>query len=170
MRFLVWICRVIMAVVVAAFVATVFSMTHDVDMDGVQFALGLITVIGAGVVAVAWPLMHRYWQSLILLLSLGLFRGLFGSPGLTSLEADLVTELQATFLWVTVGVGVVALAATLVWRAIANERALNAMKQAVSASIAGKAPAVETPPTPAAVEATPVAAKEAAAEEVSADK
>jgi hypothetical protein len=150
MRFLVWTCRVIMAVVVAAFVATVFYMTHSVgtDMDSAKPVLNLITVIGAALVGLAWPLMRRYWQALILLVTLGVLRGLFGTgPGFSSLKYPLLTPFQCDYLWISIGVVALALVASLVVRAVASDRALRAMKQVPSIGAAAPAAAVAEPVT-----------------------
>jgi hypothetical protein len=154
MRVAIWTCRVIMVVVIAAFVATVFYMTHDVgtDMDSSKPALNLITVIGTALLGLVWPLMRRYWQALILLVSLGVFRGLFGTgPGLSSIEAPLLTPFQSDYLWVSIGVVALALVASLVVRAVVSDRALRVLKQTQSTwnpalAVAG-APAEAAAPT-----------------------
>jgi hypothetical protein len=153
MRFLVWTLRVIMAVVVAAFVATVFYMTHAVgtDMDGVKPTLNLITVIGTALVGLAWPLMRRYWQALILLLGLGVARGLFGTdPGLSSLNYPLLTPFQSDYLWISIGVVALASIVSLVIRAVVSDQKLRALKQAREAAIIGSAPAVAEAVSPPA--------------------
>jgi hypothetical protein len=141
-----------MAVVVAAFVATVFYMTHAVgtDMDSVKPALNLIAVIGTALVGFAWPLMRRYWQALILLVTLCVLRGLFGTgPGLSSLKYPLLTPFQSDYLWISIGVVALALVASLVMRAVVSDRALRAMKQASALGtgpVAAAAAAVVAPP------------------------
>ena len=153
MRFLVWTCRLIMAVVVAAFVATVFYMTHAVgtDMDSVKPVLNLITVIGTAVVGLAWPLMRRYWQALILLVALGVLRGLFGEgPGLSTLNYPLLTPFQSDYLWISIGVVVLALIVSLVTRAVASDRALRAMKQVPAVGTGATAVVAAEPLTPPA--------------------
>jgi hypothetical protein len=149
MRFLVWACRVILVVVIAAFVATVFYMTHNVgtSMDSALPALDLITVIGAGLVGLLWPLMRRYWQALFLLIGLGVFRGLFGRPGLANINTQLPTHFQDDFLWASMGVTALALVVALVVRAILGDRALRALKQA---------PAIPAPVSSSAPPAPPV--------------
>lgn len=136
MRFIVWTCRLIMVVVIAAFAATVFYMTHNVgaDMDAVMPTLKLITVIGTALVGLVWPLIRRYWQALFLLVSLGVLRGLFGEPGLDSLEHPLLTPFQSDYLWISIGVVALALVACLAVRAVMSDRALRALKQAQSPS------------------------------------
>lgn len=148
MRFLVWICRVILAATIAAFVATVFYMTHDVgtQMDSAKPALNLITVIGAGVLGLAWPLMRRYWQALLLLISLGALRGLFGFEDFADLKTQLLTPFQVDYLWIPVGVVAVFLVVTLVTRAIVSDKKLRALKRAQSPSIPGPKPPVEVTP------------------------
>jgi hypothetical protein len=162
MRFLVWTCRVIMAVVIAAFVATVFYMTHAVgtDMDSAKPVLNLITVIGAALVGLAWPLMRRYWQALILLVSLGVLRGLFGAgPGLSSLKYPLLTPFQCDYLWISIGVVALTLVASLVVRAVASDRALRAMKQVPPIGAGAPAAGPVAPPASlAAADAEPAVA------------
>jgi hypothetical protein len=166
MRFLVWVCRVILVATVAAFVATLFYMTHNVgtDMDSAKPALNLITVIGAAVLGLVWPLMRRYWQALVLLISLGVFRGLFGFQDFESLKTPLLTPFQADYLWVPIGVTAAALLITLVARALTSDRKLRALRHAQSLGIPGPAayvavtpPAALVTPEPAFVAATPEA-------------
>lgn len=150
MRALVWTCRLVMAVVAAAFVATIFYMTHKVgtQMDVAKPTLNLVAVIGAGLIGIVWPLMRRYWQALVLLVSLGVFRGLFGTnPGLTSLTTPLATPFQSDYLWFSMGAIVLALLATLIGRAIASDRRLRSIKHGVAAGAPAPAPRV-TPPAP----------------------
>ncbi len=153
MRFLVWVCRVILAATIAAFVATIFYMTHDVgtQMDSAKPALNLITVIGAGVLGLAWPLMRRYWQALLLLISLGVLRGLFGFEDFVSLKTHLLTPFQVDYLWIPIGIVAVFLVVTLVTRAVVSDKKLRALRHAQSPGIR-----VPTPPV-AATPAAPVA-------------
>ena len=112
-----------MAVVVGAFVATVYYMTHDVgtDMDSAMPALSLITAIGTGLLGVVWTICRRYWHTLILLIALGVLRGLFAFP-------RLLTQWQTDYLWVSIGVIGLGLVVTLTARTLVNERALKAAK------------------------------------------
>lgn len=172
MRFLVWTCRVILLATVAAFVATLFYMTHDVgtQIDSAKPALNLITVIGAAVLGFVWPLMRRYWQALLLLISLGAFRGLFGFQGFESLKTPLLTPFQVDYLWVAIGVTAAALLVTLVARAIISDKKLRALRHVQSLGIPGPNAAVAvTPPaslvTPAPEPATPAQNASAAPEE-----
>jgi hypothetical protein len=146
MRFVVWTCRVIMAAVIVAFVATVFYVTHDVGthMDGAKPVLNLITVAGAALVGFIWPLLRRYWQGLMLLVSLLVMRGLFGRPEIPgpSLETPLLTPFQSDFLWIPIGVVALMLVVTLVARAVASDRKLRALKQAAVAAAPKPAPVV----------------------------
>ncbi len=135
MRLLVWVCRVILFVVVGAFVATVFSLIHRVgtDMDSAKLALDLVTVIGAGLLGLIWPLMRRYWQALLLLIGLGVVRGLFGAdPGLSTLETPLLTPFQSDYIWISIGVTGFFLIATLATRAITSDRKLRALRKATT--------------------------------------
>jgi hypothetical protein len=163
MRFLVWVCRLILVVVVAAFVATIFYVTHDVgtQMDSAKPALNLVTVIGAGLLAFFWPLMRRYWQALALLVSLGALRVLFGQPELFKLDLlnPLLTPFQSDFLWIPIGVAPFMLLVTLVARAVASDRKLRAMKQVVAtATVVSAATAVAVAvPEPLMVAAPEVA-------------
>lgn len=145
MRFLVWTCRVVMAVVIAAFVAIIFYMTHSVSFpEEAKAALNWATVVGTALVGLVWPLMRRYWQALLLLVSLGVLRALFGQgPGLSSMRTPLLTPFQSDFLWVSIGVVFVALAGALVTRAIHSDRAMRSMRAAATATTAG-AVAVQT--------------------------
>jgi hypothetical protein len=168
MRFLVWICRVILLATVAAFVATLFYMTHNMgtQMDSAKPALNLVTVIGASVLGLGWPLMRRYWQALILLISLGVLRGLFGFQDFESLRIPLLTPFQADYLWVPIGVVAAALVVTLIARAVTSDRKLRALKHVQSLGIPGPKPAVAVAPpaslvTPGSEPATP--AEDAAA-------
>jgi hypothetical protein len=122
MRFLVWTWRVVLLVVVGAFVATAYYMTHDVGrhMDSAMPALNLISVIGAGLLGVVWTLSRRYWHTLILLVALGLLRGLFGD--------ELLTEFQSLWVLVAIGVAGLVFVVTLTARALINDRALKAAK------------------------------------------
>jgi len=137
MRFLVWLCRVIVVVVIGAFVAVIFYLTHSVSMpESAKAALNWATVIGTAVVGLAWPLMRKYWQAFLLLISLGVMRALFGvDPGLSSLRTPLLTPFQSDFLWVSIGVVVVATAAALVTRAILGDRAMRAMRAATTTTV-----------------------------------
>ena len=151
MRLLVWLCRVILFVVVGAFVATVFYMTHDVgtDMDSAKPVLNLVTVIGAGLLGFVWPLIRRYWQALLLLIGLGVLRGLFAAdPGLSSLRTPLLTPFQSDYLWISIGVVGFFLIATLAGRAITSDRKLRALKQAPTIGT----PAMEVKPAQSAPE------------------
>jgi hypothetical protein len=165
MRFLVWVCRLIMLVVVAAFVATIFYVTHDVgtQMDSAKPALNLITVIGAALLGFLWPLMRRYWQAFALLVSLGALRILFGQPELFKLDLlnPLLTPFQSDFLWIPIGVAPFMLLVTLVARAVASDRKLRAMKQVVATANLAPTSATLTPVATylaAAVPSPPVAA------------
>ena len=97
MRALVWTCRVIMTVVILAFVATIFYMTRTGEsgsqMDSAMPALNLVTVIGASLAGLIWPIAKRYWHALALLVSLGALRALFGGtrPRIPGLETELLT-------------------------------------------------------------------------------
>ena len=144
MRFLVWTWRVILVVVAAAFVATIYYMTHDVgtSMDGAMPALNLITVIGTGLLGIIWSIARRYWHALMLLVTLGLFRGLFWYG-----HTELLTDFQKLWLLVSIGVVVVAFVVTLTARALANDRALKAVR---AASAVPAAPAVAVAPAPIA--------------------
>jgi 4-amino-4-deoxy-L-arabinose transferase-like glycosyltransferase len=130
MRLLVWTWRVVLAVVVGAFVATIYYMAHDVGtyMDGAMPALNLITVIGTALLGIVWAVTRRYWHAFILLVVLGIMRGLFGFPSAT--EPKLLTHFQSDFLWVSIGVVGLALVVVLTARAVISERALKATKVA----------------------------------------
>ncbi len=145
MRFLVWLCRVVVVVVIGAFVAIIFYLTHSVSMpEEAKAALNWVTVAGTALVGLAWPLMRRYWQALLLLISLGVLRGLFGEgPGLSSLRTPLLTPFQSDFLWVSIGVVFVASVAALVTRAILSDRAMRAMRT-VSTVTTAEAVAAQT--------------------------
>jgi 4-amino-4-deoxy-L-arabinose transferase-like glycosyltransferase len=130
MRFLVWTWRVVLTVVVGAFVATVYYMTHDMgtDMDVAMPALNLVTVIGTALLGIVWSSARRYWHAFILLVVLGIMRGLFGFPAVT--EPKLLTNFQSDFLWVSIGVVGLALVVSLTARAVISERALKSAKAA----------------------------------------
>jgi hypothetical protein len=173
MRFFVWTCRVLLTVVIGAFVATVFYLTHSVSFpEGAKAALNWVTVAGTAVVGLAWPLMRRYWQALLLLVGLGVARALFGThPGLSNLTTPLLTPFQSDFFWVSIGVVFVVLVVTIIARAILSDRHMRAMRQAASATvITGPVVAAETAAAlrePAALAETapaPVMAPEAPAE------
>jgi len=165
MRFLVWICRLILLATVAAFVAILFYMTHDVgtQMDSAKPALNLITVIGSAVLGFVWPLMRRYWQALLLLISVGAFRGLFGFQGFEGLKTPLLTPFQVDFLWVPIGVTAAALVVTLIARAVVSDKRMRALKHVQSLGIPGPNAAVAVKP-PAAL-ATPSPAPTAPAQD-----
>lgn len=140
MRFLIWVCRVLLTVVIAAFVTTVFYMTHSVSMpEGAKAALNWITVAGTALLGLSWPLMRRYFQALLLLVGLGVARALFGvHPALPSQETQLLTNFQSDFLWVSIGVAFVALAGTIATRAIMSDRRMRAARQAASTASTGQ--------------------------------
>ena len=146
MRFLVWLCRVIVVVVIGAFVAVIFYLTHSVSMpDSAKAALNWVTVAGTAVIGLAWPLMRRYWQALLLLIGLGVMRALFGEgPGLSSLRIPLLTPFQSDFLWVSIGVVVLVSIVALVTRAILGDRAIRAMRAAATTVTTGQAVAAQT--------------------------
>lgn len=146
MRSLVWLCRVIVVVVIGAFVAVIFYLTNSVSMpESAKAALNWVTVVGTAVVGLAWPLMRKYWQAFLLLVSLGVMRALFGvGPGLSSLRTPLLTPFQSDFLWVSIGVVVLATVAALVTRAILGDKAMRAMKAAASTVTTGEAVAEQT--------------------------
>jgi hypothetical protein len=164
MRFLVWICRLILLATVAAFVATLFYMTHDVgtQLDSAKPALNLITVIGSAALGFAWPLMRRYWQALILLISVGAFRGLFGFDDFESLKTPLLTPFQVDYLWIPIGVVAVFLVVTLVTRAIVSDKKLRTLKHVRPVGIPNPTPPVVA--TPAAPVAASVPEAEAPAQ------
>ena len=179
MGFIVWICRVIVVVVIAAFVAIIFYLTHTVSMpESAKAALNWVTVVGTAVVGLAWPLMRRYWQALLLLISLGVMRALFGvDPGLSSLHTPLLTPFQSDFLWISIGVVFLAMVAALVTRAILGDKAMREMRAAATTVTTGAAVAAQTtaalgetssPPAPASdASATETVAPPAYAPEVS---
>lgn len=146
MRFLVWLCRVIVVVVIGAFVAVIFYLTHSVSMpESAKAALNWVTVVGTAVVGIAWPLMRKYWQALVLLISLGVMRALFGvGPGLSTLRTQLLSNFQSDYLWVSIGVIVLATAAALVTRAILGDKAMRAMRAAAATVTTGEAVAEQT--------------------------
>ncbi len=163
MRFLVWTWRVVSAIVLGAFVATVYYVTHerftDVSgMDAVLPALNLVTVVGAGLLGVVWMLAGRYWHGLILLASLGVVRGLLGD--------ELLTEFQNFWLFISIGVVGLVFVVTLTARALVTDRKL---KAAVAGSVVQPqvrimpAPEVVSVPVPAAP-AMPVAEEPAVTE------
>ena len=134
MRFLIWTWRVVLVVVVGAFVATLYYVTRDAGehIKGAIPTLSLITVIGPALLGIVWAVTRRYWHAFILLVALGLLRGLFGFPNAT--EPELITNWQADFLWVPIGVIALALVVALTVRAVLSERALKTVK-------AGRVPA-----------------------------
>lgn len=138
MRFLVWTCRVILAIAIGAFVATVFYLTHSVDMPEVARAvLNWTTVVATALVGFIWPLIRGYGQALLLLVGLTAARVLFGTdPGLSSLNIPLLTPFQSDFLWVSIGVTFLTLVVTVVARAIVSERHMRAIKQQQAAAVA----------------------------------
>lgn len=170
MRFLVWTCRVIITVVIGCFVATVFYLTHDVTMDdAAKAALNWITIVGTAVVGIAWPLMRKYWQALLLLVGVGVVRALFGTdPGLSSLDTPLLTPFQSDFLWVPIGATFLTLVGSIIVRAIISDRRMRAMKQQAPTVVTGQAVADQTT---AALQEKPVAAEDSqpAATEAEAD-
>jgi hypothetical protein len=157
MRFLVWICRVILLATVAAFVATLFYMTHTVGTEwaSAKPALNLVTVIGAAVLGFVWPLMRRYWQALLLLISLVVFRGLFGFQDFEDLKTPLLTPFQSDYLWVPIGVVAVVLVVTLVARAVVSDRKVRALKHVQSLGIPGPNAALAVVPPASLVISAP---------------
>lgn len=157
MRFLVWTWRVVAAIVLGAFVATVYYVTHerftDVSgMDAALPALNLVTIIGVGLLGVVWTLARRYWHALILLAFLGVVRGLLGD--------ELLTEFQNFWVFIAIGVVGLAFVVALTARALVNDRKLKAV---VAASTmrpqAGVAPAPGTVSAPAPTFAAPPVAE-----------
>lgn len=147
MRFLVWTCRVIITVVIGCFVATVFYLTHSVTMDdAAKAALNWVTVAGTAVVGIAWPLMRRYWQAFLLLVGLGVARGLFGEdPGLSNLTTPLLTPFQSDFLWVPIGATFLTLVGSITVRAIVSDRRMKRMQQQQASTVlTGQAVAQQT--------------------------
>jgi 4-amino-4-deoxy-L-arabinose transferase-like glycosyltransferase len=177
MRFLVWTWRVVLAVVVAAFIATIFYMTHDVgtDMDPAMPALNLITVIGTALLGITWTVTRRYWHALILLVALGVFRGLFGFG-----ERELLTDFQALWLLVSIGVVGLVFVVSLTARALINDRAAKAAKAGAAQVAAQTVGAVGpfAPPAAPVIQVTavteplpvPAATKEGAAPEPTAKR
>jgi len=168
MRILVWTCRVILTVVVLAFAATVFYMTHDVDdhFDSAMPALNLVTVIGASLVGLTWPITRRYWHSLALLIALVGVRILYGgeSPSLSTLDTELLTPWQSNYIWIAIGVTGLSLIVTITWRAVAGDKAVRAIREAAAGTTAAQTvtavqpaqvvmpAATVEPPAPAVVE------------------
>jgi len=150
MRFLVWTWRVVSVIVLGAFVATVYYVTHerftDVSgMDAALPALNLVTVIGAGLLGVVWTFARRYWHALFLLASLGVARGLLGD--------ELLTEFQNFWLFISIGVVGLVFVVTLTARALVNDRKLKAAGAGTAAQpqiAAMPVPQIVTPPAPVA--------------------
>jgi hypothetical protein len=140
MRFLVWTWRVVAAIVLGAFVATVYYVTHErfADVSGMDAALptlNLVTVVGVGLLGVVWTFARRYWHALLLLASLGVVRGLLGD--------ELLTEFQNFWLFISIGVAGLVFVVSLTARALVNDRKLRA-------AVAGTAaqPHIRTVPAP----------------------
>ena len=123
MRCLIWTWRVVLAVTVGTFIATAYYILHGEpsSMDSAMPALNLITVIGAALVGIAWTLSRRYWYTLILLVAMGLVRGLF--------DEKVLTEFQSLYVLVSIGVIGFVFVVTLTARALINDRALKAAKE-----------------------------------------
>lgn len=154
------------AVVIGCFVATVFYLTHTgAFAEAAKATLNWVTVAGAALVGLVWPLMRRYWQAALLLVGLGVFRALFGThPALSSLHTPLLTPFQSDFLWIPIGVTFLALVGMIVGRALISDRNMQAMRKAASTVTTGEDVADETAaameeastssvPEPAALEA-----------------
>jgi hypothetical protein len=148
MRFLIWTWRVVLAVTVGAFVATAYYILHGEPsrMESSLPTLNLITVVGAALLGIAWTISRHYWHTLILLVALGVLRGLF--------DEQVLTEFQGVYVLVSIGVVGFVFVVALTARALSNDRAIKAARAAASASpvqsFATVAPALT--PTPVAVE------------------
>ncbi len=139
-----WIWRVILALVVASFITTIYYMTHNVDMDVILPTVNVITVAGTALLGVIWTASRRYWYVLIMVVLLGLLRGLFND--------ELLTDFQSTWVIVAGGFVVFMLLVVLMMRVLKHDRARRAAAAAAEAAEAAAHPK----PGETAVAATPV--------------
>lgn len=126
------IWRVILLLVVGCFVTTIYYMTHNVDMDMVLPAVNVAGVAGTALLGVIWTASRRYWYALIMLVSMGLLRGLFND--------ELLTEFQSVWILVSAGFVVLVLLVVLMTRVLKADHD----KRAAAAAYAAAHPAVQS--------------------------
>ena len=138
MSFLTWLWRVILLVVAACFVTTIYYMTHNVDMDLVLPAVNVVTVAGTALLGVIWTATRRYWYVLIMLVSIGLLRGLFND--------ELLTDFQSVWLLISGGFVVFILLVALIARVLKEDSAKRAAAAAYAAAHPAPSKAVAAEP------------------------
>jgi hypothetical protein len=149
MSFLTWLWRIVLALVAASFVTTVYYMTHDVDIGVALPVTNIIAIAGVALLGVLWTIGRRYWYTLIMLIALGLLRGLFNE--------ELLTNFQSPAVFIAGGFVAFILLVVLIARVILLDRAKKAdeaAKAALWARMSGPA-AMPAAPAPAVVAAAP---------------